>query len=110
MIRLLTTVLVGCMVAAAIAEDPYRKMDEAIAREGSYWDIVAKPPRIIVSKSSPLPPGIDIQSSNNCLSITLFDGKLFIAWRTAPTHFASKKTKIYIMSSKNNGTDWTKET
>jgi hypothetical protein len=62
-----------------------------------------------VSKTSPLPPGIDIMSSNNCLSITQYDGKLFVGWRSAPTHFASKKTKIFIMSSTNNGTSWTKE-
>lgn len=38
----------------------------------------------------------------------MFDGKLFVGWRSAPTHFASKQTKIFIMSSKNNGTTWTK--
>lgn len=64
---------------------------------------------MIVSKQSKLPPNVDIMNSNNCLSIALFESRLFIAWRSAPTHFASKKTRIFIMSSNDNGISWSKE-
>lgn len=53
--------------------------------------------------------GVTTMPSNNCLSIESFEGKLFLAWRTAPDHFASTQTKMYIMSSSDQGTTWTKE-
>ncbi len=33
-----------------------------------------------------------------------FEDRLFLAFRTAPYHFASNKVKIYIISSKDNAT------
>jgi len=27
---------------ALLADDPYRKIDEAIAKEGLFWDLIAK--------------------------------------------------------------------
>lgn len=36
---------------------------------------------------------------NNNLDVVEFQGKYYLAFRTAPTHFASKKTKLYIVSS-----------
>jgi len=45
-------------------------------------------------------------ASNNNVSIQSFDGRLFVSWRTAPTHFASEETKLQIVSSTDNGTSW----
>jgi len=53
---------------------------------------------------APLPFGVEVQTSNNCLGIIYFEGRLFLGWRSAPFHFASPLTKIYIISSENNGT------
>ncbi len=53
---------------------------------------------------TPLPPGVEVQRGNNCVGIAYFEGRLFVAWRSAPSHFASADAKIYIMSSQNNGT------
>lgn len=104
MILVISILLLGIVTA-----DPYRQMDEKIAQEGQYWDVTAGEPRIIISKQSRLAPGINIMNSNNCLSMAFFQQRLFIAWRSAPTHFASKKTRIFIMSSSDNGTSWLKE-
>jgi len=60
----------------------------------------------VISRFKRLPKEVRIEASNNCLSIAEFDGKLFIAWRTAPFHFASKKTKMYVMSSSDDGENW----
>ena len=58
--------------------------------------------------SNHLPDDILAQNSNNNVSISIFRNKLYLAFRTGPTHFASKKTGIYIISTE-NGTDWEKE-
>ena len=52
-----------------------------------------------VIPSSNLPKEINCKRSNNNLDITFFKSKYYLAFRTAPTHFASKKTIIYIISS-----------
>lgn len=41
------------------------------------------------------PPG----NSNNNLDIVRHDGRFYLAWRTAPDHFASKATRIFVVSS-----------
>ena len=56
--------------------------------------------------SNPLPKGVNLQTSNNCVSIINFNNKLFIGFRSAPYHFASDKTHIYILSSDDDGKTW----
>lgn len=46
-----------------------------------------------------LPAGVQCMKSNNNLDLVLYNERYFLAFRTAPTHFASKKTKLYILSS-----------
>ncbi|MDP6909059.1 MAG: hypothetical protein QF371_06110, partial [Flavobacteriales bacterium] len=58
--------------------------------------------------SADLPDGVEPQNSNNNVSITVFKHRLFLAFRTGPTHFASKKTGIYIIST-TDGQEWRKE-
>jgi hypothetical protein len=52
-----------------------------------------------VIPSPNLPSEINCKRSNNNLDIAFFKNKYYLAFRTAPTHFASKKTIIYIVSS-----------
>jgi len=61
-------------------------------------------------ESSRLPDPIRALHSNNNVGITRFEGRLFLAWRTAPTHFASSKTVLYVMSSVDDGATWDYET
>jgi len=55
-----------------------------------------------------LPEGVHPQQSNNNVSISIYDHRLYVAFRTGPTHFASKKTGMYIISTA-DGTTWRKE-
>jgi len=58
--------------------------------------------------SADLPDSVKPQDSNNNVSICIFNNRLYVAFRTGPTHFASKKTGVYIISSA-NGSEWKKE-
>ena len=49
--------------------------------------------------SDAIPKKIKCKNSNNNLDLVEFNGKYYCAFRTAPTHFASKKTKLFIISS-----------
>lgn len=71
-----------------------------------YCPIIYGPQWIV--PSSGLPKEININRSNNNVSIATFNNKIYLAFRTGPTHFASKKVGIYIISSK-DGNSWNKE-
>lgn len=53
--------------------------------------------RLIPSEN--LPPEIEVQRANNNLDAVFYQGKYYVAFRTAPSHFASKKVRLYVMSS-----------
>jgi hypothetical protein len=63
-----------------------------------------------VVPSQDLPAEASPQSSNNNVSIALHDGLLFMAWRTAPSHFASGEAQIHVVSSGDLGESWAWET
>ncbi len=46
-----------------------------------------------------IPAELPLQDANNNLSIARFDGRLFLAWRTAPSHFASEQTEMLVAST-----------
>ena len=46
-----------------------------------------------------LPEGLEVMAANNNLDITCYQGFFYIAFRTAPTHFASDKTRLLILRS-----------
>ena len=62
-----------------------------------------------VAPSDAVPPEFSLRPSNNNASIALHEGRLYVAWRNAPTHFASKKTKIFVASSPDMGKTWVAE-
>lgn len=49
--------------------------------------------------SNVIPANIKCSNSNNNLDVVAFNGRYYCAFRTAPTHFASKKTRLFIISS-----------
>lgn len=55
-----------------------------------------------------LPAEVTPQDANNNLDIAWFDHRLFLAFRTAPSHFASADTVMVVMSSEDQQT-WTLE-
>ena len=56
-----------------------------------------------------LPDSVQPQASNNNVSIARHEGRLFMAWRSAPTHFASTETQMFVVSSDNDGQTWDHE-
>ncbi|MFN8287550.1 MAG: hypothetical protein U0V74_12385 [Chitinophagales bacterium] len=62
-----------------------------------------------LTTSGKLPHECKIQHSNNNLDIARYKDRYYLAFRTAPTHFASKKTVLYIVSSADLE-NWTYET
>ncbi|MDB5283897.1 MAG: hypothetical protein JWO06_2972 [Bacteroidota bacterium] len=53
-----------------------------------------------ITTSGKLPPQCKIQRSNNNLDVVKYKDRYYFAFRTAPTHFASRKTVMYVVSSK----------
>lgn len=61
-----------------------------------------------LSPSADLPDGVKAQASNNNVTIAVYHHRLYAAFRTGPTHFASKKTGVYVISTA-DGREWRKE-
>ena len=53
----------------------------------------------VVVPGDGLPAEISPQDANNNLDIVMHDGRLFLAFRTAPSHFASDQTVLYVVST-----------
>lgn len=73
------------------------------------WVPVLRGVRQLVPATN-LPAEIAVQPSNNNCAITFHEGRLFFAWRTAETHFASVNAEMYIVSSADLGQTWEFET
>ena len=68
--------------------------------EGGAAVCLSEPIALIPSDA--LPIGISPQTSNNNLDVAWFSGRVFVAFRTAPSHFAGTETVLYVMST----ADW----
>ncbi len=64
---------------------------------------------ITVAPSGDMPEGVVSQVSHNNLDIVWHEGRLFFAFRTAPTHFASAEVVMYVVSTADQKT-WQLET
>ncbi|MEM1000523.1 MAG: hypothetical protein AAGN35_25950 [Bacteroidota bacterium] len=49
--------------------------------------------------SDALPDSVHCQRGNNNLDLIRFGARYYFAFRTAPTHFASSKTQLYVLST-----------
>jgi hypothetical protein len=56
----------------------------------------------VVPFASPV-EGVTPQAANNNLDVVRHDGRVYLAFRTAPTHFASELTELYVVSSPSTG-------
>ena len=61
-----------------------------------------------VVPSGGLPAQVEVQPSANNLDVVRHDGSVFFAFRTAPDHFASADTHLYVLRS-DDETHWTLE-
>ena len=66
-------------------------------------------PRFVVP-SNPLPAEVGLDHANNNVEIIFHQGRLFMAWRQAETHFASPDVKMQVVSSEDEGVTWAYET
>jgi len=48
--------------------------------------------------------------ANNNLDVLDHGGRRYLAWRTAPIHFASPRTYLHVVSSGDRGATWQPET
>jgi len=55
--------------------------------------------RHTVVPSAGLPDDLPLMDANNNLDVVVFEGRVFLAFRTAPTHFASPDTLLHVVSS-----------
>ena len=73
-------------------------------------------PGVQVGPATPVVPGpavvdgIEAQRANNNLDVCDHAGRRYLAWRTAPHHFASPKARLHVVSSGDGGTTWRHET
>lgn len=59
--------------------------------------ILSEPVAVVPSPG--LPDEAVLQPGNNNLDVAIYQGRVFLAFRTAPSHFASKKAQIHVVSS-----------
>ncbi|MDX2001947.1 MAG: hypothetical protein SFW35_05930 [Chitinophagales bacterium] len=55
--------------------------------------------------SGTIPKGVKISRSNNNMDLIKFEGRYYMAFRTAPHHFPNKRVRMYILSS-NDMQNW----
>ncbi|NCQ61978.1 MAG: hypothetical protein GW913_15075, partial [Myxococcales bacterium] len=66
--------------------------------EPGRHDVTIAETRMIVP-SDGLPPEVTPLTSNNNLDVVRHEGRVYLAWRTAPDHFAGPDTVMYMVSS-----------
>ena len=83
------------------------------------WNLAVDPERDYRVEISPpswvvpgpgLPQGVRLGHANNNVSVAYHGGRLYLAWRTSLTHFASPQTRLYVVSTARPGDPWTLET
>ncbi len=67
-------------------------------------DAVTHGETTVVAPSTSLPPQVVSQMAHNNLDIIWFEDRLFFAFRTAPNHFASPETTLYVVSTADHQT------
>src|SRR4051812_43370973 len=58
----------------------------------------------------PAAAGVECLQSNNNLDLCRFDGRWYLAWRTAPVHFASPSARLEVSSAADLDGPWRHET
>lgn len=77
--------------------------------DGDTTELPALGELIQVVPSAGLPPEVIVQPSANNLDILRHDGADYFAFRTAPSHFASAETVLYVLRSDDGRETWSHE-
>src|SRR4051812_3312117 len=86
------------IAAAACRGTPSDDPAQYTVNEAQHYRVEVSPPRWLFP-SAALPKHTATLASNNNVDLAFHDGRLFLAWRTSETHFASANTRLYVMSS-----------
>ncbi len=84
------------------------------AKEDAHFNMqeaqnITYTPLVQIVPGHTLPPQIKTFRSNNNLDIARYNNRTYFAFRTAPVHFASEQTVLYVLSSTDNE-HWNYET
>ena len=80
----------------------------------SAWDVdtsvayrleVSAPSWLVPSPGLPA-DALRARAANNNLDVELYDGRRFLAWRTADDHWASAAAQLHVVSSEDEGVSW----
>lgn len=99
---LLLIILTSCEMTSEIDADQSVAQKDDDDDDDSDDDATQYPgisPAIQVVPSAGLPPQVELMPANNNLDVAFHHGRYYLAFRTAPSHFASEKAKIYVVSS-----------
>lgn len=72
---------------------------------GEYETLDASEPQWLIPGPD-IPSELQVQPSNNNVDIHFFEDQLFLAWRTAPYHFADPAAQLLVMASSAGKQDW----
>jgi hypothetical protein len=96
-IACLSVLLIVLVVAAFLARMALYSEPATFDQEAAKG-ISCEPWKQLVPGAA-VPVGLHVMSSNNNLDIVQLKGTYFFAFRTAPTHFASVKTRLVVLRS-----------
>lgn len=98
-LRCALVIVLGVPIAlAALLLHLWRAEEPAGFDTDAASGITYSPPRAIVPGVA-APEGANPMASNNNVDLAVFEGRTYMAYRTAPTHFASDKTRLVVVSS-----------
>jgi hypothetical protein len=93
--------LFACLaLASACPSDPLDSASDDLPRIEGLVQVIP---------SAGLPDEVVVQDANNNLDVLDVNGRTYLAWRTAPSHFASGEAMLYVVSSTDEET-WRFET
>ncbi len=81
----------------------------AEAYDEAELDVWVGPPRAVVPGPAEVGAGRADRANNN-LNVVDHGGRRYLAWRTAPHHFAHRRARLHVVSSDDGGDSWKYET
>jgi hypothetical protein len=90
----------GCASEPADAPPPHLSWVEPVplrAEPGRHTVAVTSSRQVVPGPG--LPAGLTLGASNNNVDVVRHEGRVYMGFRTAPSHFASADTRMYVLSS-----------
>ena len=109
-VLLVSLLTLGCSPPPPAVVTPSDDPADWVVDPSRTWRPVLGEPRWLVP--GPLVPAAakPVLAANNNVDLVMHDGRLWMGWRTAPSHFASAETRLHVVSSGDLGQTWRFET